>query len=48
MPVGLKLGSGVSAGLIFVVFFQHSVVVILDHQPSHFALVDGDIDPLGV
>ena len=48
VAVGLKLGSGVSSGLILVVFFQHSVVVILDHEPSHFAFVDGDIDPFGV
>ena len=48
MPVGFNLGSGVSAGLSFVGFFQHSGVVILDHESPHFALVDGDIDPLGV
>ena len=48
MPGGFKLGSGVSAGLILVVFFQHSVVVILDHEPSHFAFVNGDIDPFSV
>ena len=48
VAVGLDLGAGVPTGLVLMVSFEQTVVVILHHQAPHLALVDGDIDPLGV